>query len=402
MNQNFTMPARLRMIFLVLMAVGAILFAIGVFAMDFHVSRIWTALLFNSYFFLGIGLIGLFFVAVHEIGIGGWMVSMKRIGEAMSMYIPVGGVLMLIIVILGAHDIYHWTHEELYEVGGKKYDALVAGKRGFLNMPFFTARSVIYVALWSLLAIWFRRNSLNQDKNRGIGSYNKSKVISAVFLVVFAVTSSTASWDWLMSIDPHWYSTLYGWYCFASVFVTGLCVIALIVMTLKSYGYLEAVNKEHMHDLGKMIFGFSVFWTYLWFSQYMLIWYGNISEENLYFYDRFNGGYKVLMFVLLLVNFIFPFFTMITRGSKRLFGWMAIACLVLIVGHWLDFYVMTMPGALKAFGGVEIAGISLFLELAIAAFFTGLFGFVTYTALSRAPLLQTNHPFVQESIYHHT
>jgi len=402
MNQNFTTPAKIKTIFLALMAVGAILFAIGVLTGMGNASRIWTAVLYNSFFFLGISLIGLFFVAVHEIGFGGWMVSMKRIGEAMSTYIPIGGIFVLIAVIAGSHDIYHWTHKELYEVGSEKYDALLAGKTAYLNMPFFTVRSIIYVLLWSLIAFWFRRNSLNQDKEFNIANYKKSKVISAIFLVVFAVTSSTAAWDWLMSIDPHWYSTLYGWYTFASIFVSGLCVIALITITLKNYGYLKTVNKEHLHDLGKMIFGFSVFWTYLWFSQFMLIWYANISEETLYYYDRFNGGYKALFFLVFIINFIFPFLTLITRGAKRTFGWMSVACVVIIIGHWLDFYVMTMPGAMSHAGGVEATGMSIFIELALASFFVGLFGFVTYRSLSKAPLLQTNHPFVQESILHHT
>lgn len=402
MNQKFTIPAKMNTIFLALMAVGAILFAIGALTGMGNASRIWTAVLYNSFFFLGISLIGLFFVAIHEIGFGGWMISMKRIGEAMSTYIPIGGIIVLIAVIFGSHDIYHWTHKELYDVTSDKYDALIAGKKAFLNMPFFTARSIIYVLLWSLIAFWFRRNSLNQDKNFNIAGYKKSKVISAIFLVVFAVTSSTAAWDWLMSIDPHWYSTLYGWYVFASIFVSGLCVIALITITLKSYGYLEMVNDEHLHDLGKMIFGFSVFWAYLWFSQFMLIWYANISEETLYYNDRFNGGYKAIFLLVFIVNFIFPFLTLITRGAKRTFGWMSVACVVLIIGHWLDFYVLTMPGALKYTGGVEASGMSIFIELALATFFVGLFGFVTYRSLSKAPLLQTNHPFVQESIYHHT
>ncbi len=395
MNQNFILPDKLRNIFFGVLGAGVLFLIIGMIGAWGNPSRIFTALLYNSFFFLGISIIGLFFCAVHEIGFGGWMISVKRIAEAMSTFVPVAGIILLVTVLIGMHDIYHWTHSELYDINGDQYDALLAKKTSFLNAGFFSVRSIIYIALWIGLVIWFRRNSLALDKTGSIETYRKSKMISAIFLVVFAVTSSTCTWDWLMSIDPHWYSTLYGWYCFASIFVSGLCTIALIAMGLKSMGYLEYVNKEHIHDLGKMIFGFSIFWTYLWFSQFMLIWYGNIPEETLYFYQRFNGGYKFVFFLVLFINFVFPFFTLITAGAKRTFGVMLFACPVILLGHWLDFYVLTMPGAVKESNGI-------ILELGIALCYTGGFLLWVFWQLQKAPLLQTTHPFVQESLYHHT
>lgn len=395
MNQNFILPDKLRNIFFGVLGAGILFLIIGIIAAWGNPSRIFTALLYNSFFFLGISIIGLFFCAVHEIGFGGWMISVKRIAEAMSTFVPVAGIILLITVLIGMHDIYHWTHSELYDINGDKYDALLAKKTGFLNAGFFSFRSIIYIALWIGLVFWFRKNSLALDKTGSIETYRKSKMISAIFLVVFAVTSSTCTWDWLMSIDPHWYSTLYGWYCFASIFVSGLCTIALIAIGLKSMGYLQYVNKEHIHDLGKMIFGFSIFWTYLWFSQFMLIWYGNIPEETLYFYQRFNGGYKFVFFLVLFINFVFPFFTLITAGAKRTFGVMIFACPVILLGHWLDFYVLTMPGAVGKGNGI-------ILELGIALCYTGGFLWWVFWQLQKAPLLQTTHPFVQESLYHHT
>lgn len=395
MNQNFILPDKLRNIFLGVFGLGLLFLIVGLLSAWDNPSRIFTAILYNSFFFLGISIIGLFFCAVHEIGFGGWMISVKRIAEAMSTFVPVAGIILLIAVLVGMHDIYHWTHSELYDPNSDQYDALLVKKTAFLNAGFFTVRSVFYIVLWIGLVWWFRRNSLRLDQTGSIETYRKSKMISAIFLVVFAITSSTCTWDWLMSIDPHWYSTLYGWYCFASIFVSGLCTIALIAMGLKSMGYLEYVNTEHIHDLGKMIFGFSIFWTYLWFSQYMLIWYGNIPEETLYFYERFNGGYKFLFFLVLFINFVFPFFTLITAGAKRTYGVMLFACPVILLGHWLDFYVLTMPGAVGTGNGI-------ILELGIALCYVGFFCLWVFWQLQKAPLLQTTHPFVQESLYHHT
>lgn len=396
MEQNFVFPSKLRNSFIGVLIAGLVLFCLSYFVIGVESKRLFTALLYNSFLFLGISIIGLFFCAVHEIGLGGWMVSLKRIGEAMSTFVPIAGVVLLISVIFGMHDIYHWTHEDLYDPNSPTYDSLLVQKISYLNAGFFTFRSITYIALWIGLVVWFRSNSLKLDKTGDRVYYNRSKVISAIFLVLFAVTSSTCSWDWLMSIDPHWYSTLYGWYCFASIFVSGLCTIALIAITLKKLGYLEFVTTEHLHDLGKMIFGFSIFWTYLWFSQFMLIWYGNIPEETLYFHQRFNGGYRFVFFLVLILNFVFPFFTLITAGAKRTYGLMLFVCPIIITGHWLDFYVLTMPGAV----GSESSG--FLLELGIALIYAASFCLWVFWQLTKAPLLQTEHPFVQESLYHHT
>jgi len=396
MEQKFVLPGKLIRIFGGVALAGIILFLGTYFLIGVESKRLFTALLYNSFFFLGISIIGLFFCAVHEIGLGGWMVSVKRIAEAMSTFVPVAGTILLVAVLVGMHDIYHWTHKELYDPNSPEYDTLLVQKTGFLNAGFFTVRSIIYIALWIVLVIWFRANSLKLDKTGDRVYYKRSKVISAIFLVVFAVTSSTAAWDWLMSIDPHWYSTMYGWYCFASIFVSGLCTIALFSIALKSLGYLEWVTTEHLHDLGKMIFGFSIFWTYLWFSQFMLIWYGNIPEETLYFHQRFEGGYRIVFFLVLIINFVFPFFTLMTAGAKRTYGLMLFVCPIILLGHWLDFYVLTMPGAV----GAEASG--YLLEIGIALIYTGAFCGWVFWQLTKAPLLQTEHPFVQESLYHHT
>jgi hypothetical protein len=220
---------------------------------------------------------------------------------------------------------------------------------------------------------------------------------AAVFIVFFALTvGSTIPWIWLMSIDAHWFSTMYSWYTFASTFVAGMSLVALFVVYLKNQGYLEYVNQEHMHDLGKFMFAFSIFWTYLWYSQFMLIWYANIPEETIYFKPRMQGPYRAIFFLNLIGNFVLPFLLLIRRGSKRNYTTMAFLAVLIIVGHWLDFYQMVMPGALGAHYSVG------WFEFGILVLYAGLIMYFVGTALEKSPLLAKHHPFLKESIVHHT
>ena len=217
---------------------------------------------------------------------------------------------------------------------------------------------------------------------------------SGWFLVFFAVTSSTMAWDWVMSIDPHWFSTLFGWYVFSGMFVTGLTMITLISIHLKRNGYFQHINENHLHDLGKFMFGVSVFWAYLWTSQFLLIWYANIPEEVTYFQDRWEN-YKVLWVTNLVINFIFPFLVLMSRDAKRNMAYLVVAGVAILCGHWLDVYLMIMPGTVKANYGIGL------LEIGMFAGFAGLFGYVTLNALTKAALVPKNHPFVEEASHHH-
>jgi hypothetical protein len=301
-----------------------------------------------------LGLVAAFFLASHIVGYGGWITLFRRVPEAMMMYVPVGGIIMIIILALGMHHIYHWSHEELYDPNSPSYDAILDGKRSFLNVGFFLGRSVAYIAIWTGLIWLLRRNSIQSDlgtRQQGKQLYQTSKYIAAIFIVIFAVTSSTSSWDWIMSIQPHWYSTLFGWYNFISILVTCISFMMLVLVYLTKNGYLQGINEDHFHDLGKFMFGFSVAWAYLFYSQFMLIWYANIPEETLYFKYRIDN-YPYVMWLCVLLNFVTPFFLLITRNIKRdkshtiMIG----AALIIIFGHWLDFYQMTMPGAFANMG----------------------------------------------------
>jgi hypothetical protein len=365
---------------------------------EFHwYQRLYANLWINNVYFTGISIIGVFFVAINYVAHAGWSAVIKRVPEAFGAWLPFAGVLMLVVFLIANHDLFHWTHEYLYDETDPRYDALIAGKEGYLNFPFYLIRMVLYFGIWYFMYWLLRRESLNEDLNGGTSYYYRSVKYSAIFLVIFAVTSSTSAWDWILSIDTHWFSTMIGWYVFASWFVTGLAAITLTVVVLKENGYLTLVTSEHLHDLGKFVFAFSIFWTYIWFSQFMLIYYANIPEETIYFVERLSRDqYAPVFFINLILNFFFPFLVLMTRDSKRHSVFLKLVCIIVLVGHWLDFYLMVTPGTLKDNGGFG------FMEIGLALVYGAAFVFVILTNMSKASLVAVNHPMLGESTHHHT
>jgi hypothetical protein len=366
-------------------------------------KRIYTSLWHNNIFFAGIGIIGLFFVAIQYASQAGWSAPIKRIPLAIGQWIPISGILMLVLWFVVSGDLFHWTHHNLYEAGPDE-DKILIGKSSYFFWPmeaggfplFFVARMIIFFGLWYLFFVWIKREMLAEDINGGTAHWFKARSLSTVFLIIFAVSSSIAAWDWVMSIDPHWFSTMMGWYVFASWWVTGLAVITYIVVALKDAGYLKLVNANHLHDLGKFIFAFSIFWTYIWFSQFLLIYYANIPEETVYFFTRMNNSpYSWIFYTNLIMNFVLPFLLLMTRDSKRHMSLLKVVCPIVIIGHWFDFYNMVTPGVMQHNGGVG------FIEIGLAVLFMAVFAFVVLSALSRMPLVAKNHPMMQESLHHH-
>jgi hypothetical protein len=365
-------------------------------------ARFWASLLQNSVFFLLVVNASMFFICITTLAWGGWQMAFRRVPEAISAVVPVIGVIcgaiLLAIVFGDNHTIYHWTDAEHV-----MHDPILSHKKGFLNKPFFAIATVITILGWSLLGYKMRQLSRKLD-NEPLATLEERKkyifnntVWAALFIVLFSLTvMSSIPWLWLMSIDAHWYSTMYSWYTFASTFVSGIALIALFVIFLKNNDYLEYVNNEHLHDLGKFMFAFSVFWTYLWFSQFMLIWYANIPEETIYFQPRAHGIYKGIFWLMFIINFIAPLLILMTRSAKRNYGTVALMAVLIIFGHWLDFYQMVFPAVSP--GKVP----NIIYDLGIALGFVGLIMFVTGRALTKAPLLARNHPFVKESLIHHT
>jgi len=361
-------------------------------------KRLIVSLWHSNVFFLGVSTIGTVFMAINYVAYAGWSVMVKRISEALSAWIIPGAVIMLLVFLVGRHDIFHWTHEGIMEKGNPNYDGIIAGKSGFLNLPFYLIRTIIYLGIWGYFSYKLRQLSLAEDQLGGTVWFHKSINASALFLVLYAVTSSMSAWDWVMSVDTHWFSTMFGWYVFASWWVSGIAAIALTAIFLKQAGYLKALTPNHLHDLGKLMFGFSIFWTYVWFSQFMLIWYANLPEEAVYYNQRlggFEGHYTGLFFFNLVINFVFPFLALMTRDAKRQMIMMKIVCIAILVGHWSDFYLMLMPATLKGESGFLI-------EIGVAAIFLGSFLILFTRRLASASLVPVHHPFLDESLHHAT
>lgn len=359
------------------------------------VKRIKAAVWHNNVFFLGISVIGLFFVAIQYASKSGWSAGLRRVPEAMASFLPVIAVIFVASFFWVNHDVFHWTHDYLYDESSPEYDEIIAGKQGFLNMPFYLTRMFLFLGGWILFMFMLRKHSLAEDTEGGVARYRKMRIISTIFIIFFAVSSSVASWDWVMSIDTHWFSTLFGWYNFASWFVSGLAVITLTMVFLKEAGYLKIVNENHFHDMGKFVFAFSIFWTYLWFSQYLLIYYANIPEETIYYVERLNSGhYGKFVFINIGICFAFPFFGLMTRDAKRKMSILKIVCIGVIVGHWFDYYLMTAPGILKEHGEMGL------LEIGLPLVYASAFAYWVGNTLSKAPLVTTKHPMIEECVHH--
>lgn len=360
-------------------------------------NKPWAALYVACIFLMLISLGVLAFYAIQQVAQAGWSPVLFRVMQGISAYLPVGSIIFFILLILsGLHfnHLFVWMNEGVGVVGHENYDALVANKLGYLNVPAWLIRAAIFLIGWNLYNYFSRRNCLLQDEANDNVYFKKNFNISAGFLVFFIVTESIMSWDWIMSVDPHWFSTLFGWYVFGSFFVTGITVIALVAVYMKSRGYLEYVNTSHIHDLAKFMFGMSIFWTYLWFSQFMLIWYSNIPEEVTYFITRIEV-YNLPFFGMIVLNFVFPVLILLNTEFKRLTWIIAMAGIIIITGHYIDFFMMIMPATV---GDRWFIGAS---EIGSLMFFIGLFIFVIFTAMTKAPLLPKRHPLIEESKHFH-
>ena len=351
-------------------------------------NKPWAALYVAAFFFFMISLGTLAFYAINRAAQVGWSPILFRVMEGITAYMLPGGLIVIFILFLSGLHLNHlfiWMDPEVVS-----HDKIIAAKKGYLNVPFVLARGLFFLAGWSLYRYFSRKFSLAQDLAKDNKYHKKNFRISAAFLVFYIVTESIMSWDWIMSIDPHWFSTLFGWYVFASMFVSGISTIALVTIYLKSKGYLKEVNDSHIHDLGKFMFGVSVFWTYLWFSQFMLIWYSNIPEEVTYFITRMED-YKLPFFGMVVMNFIFPFLMLMNSDYKRMNTFIVTTGVVIIIGHYIDVFNMIMPSAV---GDQWFIGIT---EIGGFMFFMGLFIYIVFNELTKAPLIAKGDPFYGES-----
>jgi hypothetical protein len=405
-RERFIIPARYNTFSIALMAIGVIaiilLYITHGSKNDAHEqARFWSSLLQNSVYFLLVVNACMFFICATTLAWAGFQMAFRRVTEAITTCVPVIGVIAAVILLAicfsSNHEIYHWTDTEHV-----KQDEILLHKAPFLNKTFFAIWTILTVFLWSWLG-WKMRQLSHQSDEKHFTLKEAKKYIwkntvwAAVFIVFFALTvMSSIPWLWLMSIDAHWYSTMYSWYTWASSFVAGIALIVLFVVYLKNTGYLQYTNEEHLHDLGKFLFAFSIFWTYLWFGQYMLIWYANIPEETVYFKPRQQGAYRGIFLLNLIINFVAPILILMKRGSKRNYGTITMMSVLILFGHWLDFFQMVHPGPSKDHVPM------ILYDFGIALGFVGLIMFVTARGLTKAPIEAKNHPFFKESIIHHT
>ena len=356
-------------------------------------KRPWAALYVAAFFFFMIALGVLAFYALQYASQAGWSPLLLRVMEGITAYMMPGAVIVLSIALLsgliGHYGIFIWMDPEVVAE-----DKLIQGKSGWLNITWFGIRGFIFIAGWYAYRYFSRKFSVAQDAADDNKNFIKTFRISAAFLVFFLYTESMMSWDWIMSVDPHWFSTLFGWYVLAGMMVCGITVIAMITIYLKSRGYLPKVNDSHIHDLAKFMFGFSIFWTYLWFSQFMLIWYSNIPEEVTYFVTRFQD-YLVPFLGMVAMNFVFPLLVLMNSDFKRIPWFVIMAGIVILCGHYIDVFNMIMPATVGDQWAIGIPEISAIL------LFAGLFIFVVFTALTKQPLEPKRNPFMKESEHFH-
>lgn len=399
-TDRFEVPSRLKSTGIVLLLIGVAALVAGCVTLlpggEHHEqARFWTVLLQNSVFFLFISAASIFIQAAAGLAQGGWIVAYRRVPESIGANVWIFGLIALVVLFCivfgqGEHNpIYHWVHPH--------GDKVLEGKSAFLNKGMFAGFSIATVGLWSWFGYKFRAMSIAEESapRNSTKIYWKMVAMSGAFLFVYALSMmSTTPWFWIMSIDAHWYSTLFSWYVFASSFVSGMALILLFTIYLKNRGNLEFVGKEHMHDLGKFMFAFSIFWTYLWFAQFMLIWYANIPEETTYFKIRMQGPYAFFFWANLVLNFVIPILILMSRPSKRNYFTVVFMAMAIIFGHWIDFYLMTMPGPLQQDWHLS------WYELGIPCGFAGIMILAVSRTLSKANLIPTNHPFLKETLIH--
>lgn len=385
MDIKFSISSKLKYLTYVMLSIGLITMTLGLL---FQTKLTWAAYLVSNYYFISITIGATFFLALQYVTQSGWSSMFKRVPEAMSTYLLYGGILFLIL-LLGVHDIYHWSHNEDVAL-----DPLLTHKAPYLNVPFFAIRILIFFASWVIFSKILRRLSIKEDEIGGIKYFEKSELYSKIFIFVLAITFSLASFDWIMSIDTHWYSTIFALKGFVGAFYHGSAALILIIILLHQKGYYKEMNSSHLLDFSRYLFMLSIVFGYLWFAEFMLIWYGNIPEETIYYYQRWNNGWEWFFYMNIAVNWFIPFVVLLSQKANRnihIVKWISI---LLLFGHWVDIYIQIMPGIAKDFN-ISYMDIGLLIGIA------GLFIFIVTKSLSKANLIPKNHPYLEESLHHH-
>ncbi|MCA9740465.1 hypothetical protein KC734_02940 [candidate division KSB1 bacterium] len=384
--EQFKLPESLKpgKIALIFGGAGLLLSAVGFFL---DAKQFYHSYLAAFVFWTTIALGGLFFTMLHHLTGATWSVVLRRFSEAIMVILPVLAILFLPI-IPGMHDLYHWTHEEAVAA-----DHILQQKEPYLNIPFFLIRAVFYFGVWFLLARTLKKYSTQQDNAPEPSLTDKMRRFSAPGMLLFAVTLTYAAFDWLMSLNPHWYSTIFGVYIFSGSLLSVLAFILLAALYLRGKDVLQSViTLEHYHDLGKLLFGFTVFWAYIAFSQYMLIWYGNIPEETEFFLQRWEGSWKYVSMVIVFFHFALPFLILVTRAAKRNLALMKVMGFWFLIIHYVDIHWIVMPT-------LHTEGFSLsWIDFTTLIGIGGLFVWYFWKQFAQQATVPINDPKLQSSI----
>jgi hypothetical protein len=370
-----------------LIAIGAVAAVIGLFV---NSERVWLNLLIDGFYALSIGVSGIFFFTTQRLSSAKWSASIRRVPEAFMQVMP-AAVILMVLLAFGFHAIYPWTHPHAVE--SHEPLSFTPGRVLWLTPAFVYVRMAVVLALWTFFALGIRKTSLAADASReaGLAAHRTLNRYAGVFAPLFALTIAVAAYDWLISLEPQWFSTMFSVYVFAGCFVQGIAAIALTTVILARRGNFgpkfRMIGLEPIHTLGTMILAFCTFWAYIWVCQYLLIWYGNIPEEAPYYLARTHGSWLPVFLISFLINWIIPFFALLPRGNKRSLKVMAGISILVLFGRWLDLYILVMPSHWSSF---TIGP----LEIAMAAGVAGLIFLLVVRALSRAPLVPTHEPIV--------
>lgn len=382
----------------------AVLGALGMAAVYFTggehgLERLMADYLIGFWLITGISVTMVFFSALQYLARAGWSSGIRRIAENFSGFIPfilIAAIPVVVNLFSHHHSIYEWTHDSAAT------DPIIMKKAAYLNETFFIVRLVIYGLLWFGMLRFVVGNSVKQDSSADdITPTRKNWKRAAPWVLVYAVTITFCSFDLLMSLEPHWFSTIWGVYAFAGHFAASLAIITLMTIALRKAGHLgKYVTDEHYHDLGKLMFAFSVFWTYIAFSQYFIIWYANLPEETIYFTHRLANGWEIFGFVLIITHFIMPFALLLRQDVKRKVTMLKIAAYVILISHFIDIIWIVMPAVGKVikhegilFGWQEFTGV---------IFFAGIFCILAARTYRKRSAVAVNDPLVHESLEYTT
>ena len=351
-------------------------------------TRFFHAWLTSFVFWLSLALAGLFFTMLHYLTAAHWSVVLRRISEALMMQLP-WLILAFVPILFGMHDLFHWSHADVMA-----HDEALAAKSGYLNIAFFAIRAVAFFAVWSIFALVLRKRSLAQDAKPDVDHIAGLRRTAGGGMLLFAVTVTYASFDWLMSLQPHWYSTIFGVYYFGGLFLSGVSLMAVVCWVLRSNGALKnTISVEHYHDLGKLMFAFTIFWAYIGFSQYFLIWYGNIPEETAWFLSRWQGTWKPVSLILVFGHFVIPFIVMIFQRVKRQIPLLGTVAIWYLIMHWVDLYWMVYPSYQPE--GASLSWIEFAPMIGLGGVFIALF----WRSFTKHPTVPTGDPWLEQSIH---